>query len=155
MEWITFEDSHHNNSNCYDDESKLLNDAPDSAPGTTKPLIGLHWDTTFKINEPPSIKKPTKPCSVQQHCVYLFKTPIDSFFALIPCVFWEIFCEEINRYATEYLKKKNTWQICGYIWKGVGRFTQLNFMSHFNDNNKEGIAKDSLHKVGDFLKKLQ
>jgi hypothetical protein len=84
MEWITFNDSNHNNSNCYDDDSEVLNDAPDSAPITTEPLIGLHWDTTFKINEPPSIKKQTKPCTVQQHYGYLFKTPIDSFFALIP-----------------------------------------------------------------------
>jgi hypothetical protein len=132
---------------------------------------------------------------VQQHYGYLFKTPINSFFALIPYIFWEIFCEEINRYATEYLKKKNTWQICGYIWKevtinelltyygilisfmlypqtgrqvrttwknqqlntwtthmSVGCFTQLNSMIHFNDNNNiEGIAKDSLHKVRPLL----
>ncbi len=132
---------------------------------------------------------------MQQCYGYLFKTPIDSFFTLIPYIFWEIFCEEINWYATEYLKKKNTRQICRYIWKevtinklltyfgiliysilypqtgrrvrttwknqqlntwtthmSVGRFTQLNFMLQFNDNNNiEGIAKDSLHKVRPLL----
>jgi uncharacterized membrane protein len=34
----------------------------------------------------------------------------------------------------------------------VGRFTRLNSMLHFNDNNNiEGIAKDSLHKVRPLL----
>jgi len=32
MEWITFNDSNHNNSKCYVDDSEVLNDAPDSAP---------------------------------------------------------------------------------------------------------------------------
>jgi hypothetical protein len=136
---------------------------------------------------------------VQQCYGYLFKMHIDSFFALIPYIFWEMFCEEINRYATEYLKKKNTQQICGYIWKevtinelltyfgiliysmlypqtgrrvrtawknqqlntwtthmSVGHFTQLNSMLHFNDNNNiEGIPKDSLHKVRPLLEILK
>jgi hypothetical protein len=79
----------------------------------------LHWDTSAKISRSPDIKKPTRGCSVKEQYHYLFKSPIDSFFALIPSIFWEVFCEEINRYASECLKRKSTRQISGYIWKAV------------------------------------
>jgi hypothetical protein len=39
---------------------------------------------------------------------------------------------------------------------GVGRFTQINSMLHFNNNNDdEGIAGDSLHKIRPLLQILK
>jgi len=75
MEWITFNDSHHNNSNCYDNDSEVLNDAPDSAPGTTEPLIGFHWGTTFKINEPLPTKNQRNPVLCNSIMVTYLKHP--------------------------------------------------------------------------------
>jgi hypothetical protein len=49
----------------------------------------------------------------------LFKTPIDLFFALIPYIFWEIFCEEVNCYVKDYLHMKQCRQICGCTWKAL------------------------------------
>jgi len=125
----------------------------------------------------------------------LFKTPIDSFFALIPYIFWEVFCEEFNCHAKDYLHRKQCRKFFGYTrkaltinelltyfgvivfsmlhpqmgrrvrtaWKnqqinswtthmGVGHFMQINSMLHFNnDDDEEGIAKDSLHKIRPLL----
>jgi len=157
-------------------------------------LTGLHWDTLYKINES-STSFPRRGCAVHTQYEYLFKTPIDSFFALVPYIFWEIFCDEINRYARDYLQRKQRWQICGYnlksvtinelltyfgilvfsmlypqtgrrvhtAWKnqqinswtshmGIGWFCQINSMLHFNNNNDgEGVGKDSLHKIRSLL----
>ena len=121
VDWITFADMEGRN---YDepildiDNNEALNKTQQSTE-SIEPRIGLHWDTSAKISSSPDIKKPTEGCSVKQQYSYLFKTPIDSFFALIPYIFWEIVCEEVNRYASEYLSRKNTRQICGYIWKAV------------------------------------
>jgi hypothetical protein len=104
------------NNMAFDSSNSVINDVAAEDQGGM--IEGLHWDTSFKIGEPPAGRKPTKGCSAKTQYQYLFKSPIDSFFA-IPYIFWEIFCEEINRYARNYLKKKNTRQLCGYVWKPV------------------------------------
>ena len=198
VEWLTFGE---NECGQYDDTSETVqgNNNMVVDDSQTGPLLGLHWDTTAKVSNPPDIRRATKGCGVKPQYNYLFKTPIDSFFAVIPYIFWEIFCDEINRYAGAYLKKKNTRQICGYIWKpvsinelltyfgilifsmlypqtgrrvrtawknqqvnawtchmGVGRFSQINSMLHFNNNdNTEGSARDSLHKIRPLLEILK
>jgi len=49
----------------------------------------------------------------------LFKTPIDSFFALIPYIFWEVFCEEFNCHAKDYLHRKQCRKFFGYTRKAL------------------------------------
>jgi hypothetical protein len=77
-------------ADCEDPSNSAINDVAAEDQGGT--IEGLHWDTSFKIDELPAGRKPTKGCSVKTQYQYLFKSPIDSFFAIIPYIFWEIFC---------------------------------------------------------------
>jgi hypothetical protein len=92
-------------------DSECLEDQPEQ---DSDKWTGLHWDTSYNVNDSPTIFP-----RVKAQYKYLFKAPIDSFFALVPYIFCEIFCEEINQYAKYYLNRKQGRQICGYIWKAV------------------------------------
>jgi len=106
MEWITFADAEEVSRNGIfmdDDDDEKCSDVEESNEPQqlggfkrcSAPVIGLHWDTSAEILSHPDIKKPTKGSTVKQQLHYLFKSPIDSFFALIPYIFGEIFYNEI------------------------------------------------------------
>jgi hypothetical protein len=68
------------------------------------------------------------PSTVLKDYEHLFSSPIDSMFALIPIVFWEVMVVEINRYADDYLKKKRRKYVCGYCWTPVSVADVLNYL---------------------------
>jgi len=97
LEWMIFGKSNEESNNmafvdpdCENPSNSAINDVAAEDQGGT--IEGLHWDTSFKIDELPAGRKPTKGCSVKAQYQHLFNSPIDSFFAIIPYIFWEIFC---------------------------------------------------------------
>ena len=97
LEWMIFGKNNEDTNNitvvdpdCEDPSNGAINDVATEDHGGM--IEGLHWNTSFNIDEPPAGRKPTKGCSVKTQYQYLFKSPIDSFFAIIPYIFWEIFC---------------------------------------------------------------
>jgi hypothetical protein len=87
--------------------------AEQSPTRNTSNPTGLHWETTYEISDIPPQWKSAQGSSVKQEYKHLFQTPIDSMFALIPYMFWEIMVQEVDRYADACLKKKKTKSISG------------------------------------------
>jgi len=65
----------------------------------------------------------------------MFNTPLSSMMSISPLFFWDIIVNEINRYATQKIKKQleagNTKRprlLCGYKWKEV---TRQEIMTYF------------------------
>jgi hypothetical protein len=66
---------------------------------------------------------------------HLFSTPIDAMFALLPCVFWELMCHEINRHAIQYMEAK--------------KMKYIN--ANHDDTTKEGARAESFVALGSQL----
>jgi len=164
LEWMIFGESHktdeshetNNNKESVHAASDNPSEGADIGVAAEEQgglLDGLYWDTTFKIHDLPAGREPTKGCFVNAQYKYLFKTPIDSFFAVIPYIFGEIFCNEINRYASDYSKKENTRQICGYVQKPVTinelltYFGMLVFPCYIHKQDIEYILRGKINKL--------
>jgi hypothetical protein len=169
LEWMIFGESHktdeshetHNNKESVHAASDNPSEGADIGVAAEEQgglLDGLYWDTTFKIHDLPAGREPTKGCFVNAQYKYLFKTPIDSFFAVIPYIFEQIFCNKINRYASDYSKKENTRQICGYVQKPVTinelltYFGMLVFSILYPQTGHKLILRHHIWEWGDTLK---
>jgi hypothetical protein len=74
-----------------------------------EPFDGLHWEIGTELNEGPQDKKQHTATKIKDGYKHLFTTPADAMFALMPSVFWELMCHEINQNAIQYMEanKKN------------------------------------------------
>jgi len=79
LEWMIFGESHEMNNSIEsvdadcDDPSNSARSGV-AAEEQSGSIDGLHWDTTFKIHDPPAGRKPTKGCSVKAQYECQFKT---------------------------------------------------------------------------------
>ena len=87
---------------------------------------GLHWEYNGVIHNVSERKMKNKSTSVKADCHHFFQSPVSSMMAIFPVVFWNIIVREINRYATQKIKKqveqkvtKRPRLICGYKWQDV------------------------------------
>ncbi len=97
-----------NNENEVEDEAEAQ-----------RSITGLHWEIGTELHDTPPDKMEYTPSAIKEEYKHVFCTPIDSLFAIMPYVFWDLMTDEINRYAEQYLKVKATMYVCGYSWKPV------------------------------------
>jgi hypothetical protein len=97
---------------CIDDEIlDLFEDkepSPDEAKDETmlEPFDSFHWEIGTELNEGPQDKKQHMETKIKDGYKHHFITPVDAMFALMPYVFWELMCHEINWYAIQYMEAK-------------------------------------------------
>jgi hypothetical protein len=70
------------------------------------PIDGLHWEVGTEITEAPADKREHMATKIKDDYKHLFNTPVDAMFALLPYIFWELMCYEINQYAKQYMDAK-------------------------------------------------
>jgi len=69
-------------------------------------IDGLHWEYNGVIHNVSDRKMKNKSTSVKADCHHFFQSPVSSMMAIFPLVFWNIIVREINRYATQKIKKQ-------------------------------------------------
>ncbi len=99
---------------------KDANDMQEESQLDADPIFsGLQWELGSSINEPPDNKMDDSPATMKEEYKHLFKSPIDSVFAVLPYAFWDLMVMEINRYAGQYLENKRRKYIFGKKWMPV------------------------------------
>ena len=81
------------------------------------PIDGLHWEVGTEIKEALADKREHMATKIKDGYKHLFSTPVDAMFALLPYIFWQLICHEINRYAKQYMDRKKKKYINAYKWK--------------------------------------
>jgi hypothetical protein len=103
LEWMLF--------GTREEEMSPTQELPDCDENSFIWLQGLHWETDNTIEQRSSRVMNYKSSEVHDDYKHLFTSPIDSMFAVIPLVFWEVLLEEVNRYANGYIRSKKK-EIC-------------------------------------------
>jgi hypothetical protein len=98
IEWMLF--------GTREEEMSPTQELPDCDENSFIQLQGLHWETDNTIKQRSSRVMNYKSSEVHDDYKHLFTSPIDSMFAVIPLVFWEVLSEEVNRYANDYIRSK-------------------------------------------------
>jgi Transposase IS4 len=114
MYWYLFGNTQQQTQPVTDDDDDVDVNVQDFAT-----ISGLHWENGTELTNKPTKLMEEKPTFLKRDYEHLFTTPVDSMFAVMPLVFWEIMACEVNRYADQYLKEKRKKYICGYLWKAV------------------------------------
>ncbi len=98
LEWMLF--------GTREEEVLLTQELHDCDETSFIQLHGLHWETDGTI-KPQSCKVMNyRSSEVHDDYKHLFTSLIDSMFAVIPLVFWEVMLEEVNRYANDYIRNE-------------------------------------------------
>jgi hypothetical protein len=102
-EWLIF--GQENRDPCVDDElldwfeNEELSHEEAIEANVLEPFDCLHWEIGTEVNAGPDDKKQHMVTKIKDGYKHLFTTPVDAMFALMPYVFWELMCHEINYYA--------------------------------------------------------
>jgi hypothetical protein len=108
MYWYLFGNTQRHTQPVTDDDDDVHVNVQDFAT-----ISGLHWENGTELTTKPTKLMEEKPTFLKRDYEHLFTTPVDSMFAVMPLVFWEIMACEVNRYADQYLKKNTYVVTCG------------------------------------------